>query len=49
MPATIGGTLDHPSVSLDVAAATQRAIENELKRRASSWLDGLFKKKKGGG
>jgi len=49
VPATIGGTLDHPSVSLDVAAATQRAIENELKRRASSWLDGLFKKKKGGG
>lgn len=49
LPATIGGTLEHPTVSLDIAAATGRAVENELKRRASSWLEGLLKKKKGGG
>jgi hypothetical protein len=49
LPATIGGTLEHPAVSIDIAAATSRAVENELKRRASSWLEGLMKKKKGGG
>jgi hypothetical protein len=49
LPATIGGTLDRPAISLDLASATRRAVENELKRRASSWLEGLFKKKKGGG
>jgi hypothetical protein len=45
VPATIGGTLSHPSVSVDVAAAAQRAVGNELKRRAKSFLEGLFKKK----
>jgi AsmA-like protein len=49
VPATIAGTLERPQVSLDVAAATQRAVEGELKRRATGWLDGLLKKKKGGG
>jgi hypothetical protein len=34
---------------IDVAAATRRALGNELKRRASDFLGGLFKKKKGGG
>ena len=49
VPATIGGSLDAPRVSLDVAAATRRALGNELQRRASSFFQGLFKKKKGGG
>jgi uncharacterized protein involved in outer membrane biogenesis len=46
VPANIGGTLQQPSVSLDVAAAMQRAFQNELQRRASDFLGGLFKKKK---
>jgi hypothetical protein len=49
VPATISGSLNAPGVSLDVAAATRRAFSNELQRRANSFLDGLFKKKKGGG
>ena len=49
VPATIGGTLTHPTVSVDVAAAGTRAIQNELKRKAGSLLNGLFKKKGGGG
>jgi len=46
VPANIGGTLQQPSVSLDVAAAMQRALQNELQRRANDFLGGLFKKKK---
>lgn len=49
VPATVSGRLDAPSVSIDVAAAAQRALGNELKRRAGDFLSGLFKKKKGGG
>ena len=49
VPATISGTLDNPKVFIDVAAATRRALGNELKRRAKDFLGGLFKKKKGGG
>jgi hypothetical protein len=49
VPTTISGSLDAPSVSIDVAAATRRALGNELKRRATDFLGGLFKKKKGGG
>ena len=45
VPAAIGGTLSRPSVSIDVAAAARRAVGNELKRRATSFLEGLFKKK----
>lgn len=45
VPATLGGTLERPSVSLDIAAATRRALGNELKRRTKSFLEGLFKKK----
>ena len=40
------GTLPQPSVSLDVASAMQRALQNELQRRANDFLGGLFKKKK---
>ena len=36
VPATISGTLQQPSVALDVVAATRRALENELERRARS-------------
>ena len=49
VPATVGGTLAKPTVFIDVAAATRRALGNELKRRATDFLGGLFKKKKGGG
>ncbi|HTM26989.1 MAG TPA: AsmA-like C-terminal region-containing protein [Vicinamibacterales bacterium] len=46
VPVTIAGTLDRPTVFVDVAAATRRAIGNELQRRASSLLERLVKKKK---
>jgi len=49
VPATITGSLDAPGVSLDIGAATRRALGNELQRRATSLFEGLFKKKKGGG
>jgi hypothetical protein len=49
VPATISGSLNAPGVSLDIAAATRRALGNELQRRATSLFEGLFKKKKGGG
>jgi uncharacterized protein involved in outer membrane biogenesis len=45
VPATIGGTLQQPTVFIDVAAATGRALRNELKRRATTLLEKLFKKK----
>ena len=45
VPATFGGTLQQPSVSLDFAAATRRALGNELQRRARSVLDGLLRRK----
>jgi uncharacterized protein involved in outer membrane biogenesis len=49
VPAHITGTLSYPRISLDLAAAIRRALENELKRRATSWLDELLRRKKGGG
>jgi uncharacterized protein involved in outer membrane biogenesis len=49
LPAHITGTIAQPSITLDLAAATRRALENELKRRAKSLLGDLFRKKKGGG
>lgn len=48
VPAVVTGTLEAPSVSIDVAAATRRALGNELQRRATDFLGGLFKKKGGG-
>jgi hypothetical protein len=48
VPASVGGTLSNPRVSVDVAAAMQRALGNELQRRAKEILGGLFKKKGGG-
>lgn len=49
VPARISGTLANPSISLDLAAAAQRALENELKRRAKDLLNDLFRRRKGGG
>jgi uncharacterized protein involved in outer membrane biogenesis len=49
VPATIRGTLEHPTVFVDVGEATRRALTNEIGRRARDLLGGLFKKKKGGG
>jgi hypothetical protein len=49
VPAAVSGTLEAPAVSIDVAAAARRALGNELQRRATDFLGGLFKKKKGGG
>ena len=48
VPATVSGTLGRPIVMIDVAAAGKRALGNELKRRISDVLGGLFKKKGGG-
>jgi hypothetical protein len=45
LPATISGTLQRPSVSVDIAAATRRALGNELKRRTKSLLEDLFRKR----
>jgi hypothetical protein len=45
VPARIGGTLERPRVSLDLAAAARRAIGNEIQRRTKSFIEGLFKKK----
>lgn len=45
VPATIGGTLQSPRVAPDIAAATRRAVGNELKRRIKGFVDDLFKKK----
>jgi uncharacterized protein involved in outer membrane biogenesis len=47
VPATIGGTMTHPTVFIDPAAAAKRAAEDELKRKAGSLLNGLIKKKGG--
>ena len=45
VPATVSGTLEDPRVSLDVAAATRRALGNELKRRTKSLLDDVFRRR----
>src|SRR4051812_1521870 len=39
LPATIGGTLDSPRISIDAAAAVQRGLRNELERRLGDLLD----------
>lgn len=46
VPATVSGTLQQPAVALDVAAATRRALQNELERRAKSFFDDVFKRRK---
>lgn len=49
VPVTIHGTLDRPTVFVDVGEAVRRALTNEIRRRAHDFIGGLFKKKKGGG
>ncbi|HXW07847.1 MAG TPA: AsmA-like C-terminal region-containing protein [Vicinamibacterales bacterium] len=44
VPARITGTLSEPVVTVDVAAALNRALQNELKRRAQSLFEKLIKK-----
>lgn len=46
VPATVTGTITQPQVFVDIEAATKRAIQNELQRRAKSLFEGLFRKKK---
>jgi len=45
VPTVVGGTIGQPRVSVDVEAAAGRALRNELHRRATTILQGLFKKK----
>ena len=44
VPATAGGTITRPTVFVDPAAAMRRAAENELKRKAGSFLKGIIKR-----
>jgi hypothetical protein len=39
LPAPLTGTMAEPSVSLNVPAALNRALQNEIKRRVKGWLD----------
>ncbi len=48
VPANVAGTIDRPSVSVDVQAAAARAFRNEMQRRATTLFEGLFKKKSKG-
>jgi hypothetical protein len=43
VPATITGTVAAPSVTIDVASAVNRALQNELKRRVKGLLDRIIK------
>jgi uncharacterized protein involved in outer membrane biogenesis len=43
LPARIGGTAAHPSVSIDLADALARAAKNELKKRARSFLERIIR------
>jgi hypothetical protein len=42
LPATIGGTLDTPRVSIDAAAAVRRGLRNEVQRRLKDILGGVL-------
>jgi hypothetical protein len=43
VPATITGTLAAPAVSIDVAAAVNRALQNEAKRKLKGFLDRIIR------
>jgi uncharacterized protein involved in outer membrane biogenesis len=43
LPTLIGGTLDHPRVTIDAKSALQRGIRNEAERRLKGILGGLVK------
>lgn len=42
LPATIGGALDAPRVSIDAAAAVRRGLRNEVQRRLKDILGGVL-------
>lgn len=41
LPAAIGGTLTNPRLTIDVGAAAERGLRNEVERRLKGILDGL--------
>jgi len=41
LPASIGGTLTNPRLTIDVGAAAKRGLRNEVERRMKGILDGL--------
>jgi uncharacterized protein involved in outer membrane biogenesis len=41
LPAAVGGTLGMPRLTIDVAAAAKRGVQNEVERRLKGILDGL--------
>jgi len=41
LPATIGGTLTNPRLTIDVGAAAKRGLQNEVERRLKGLFDGL--------
>ena len=41
LPATIGGTLSNPRLTIDVGAAAKRGLQNEVERRLKGLFDGL--------
>jgi uncharacterized protein involved in outer membrane biogenesis len=43
LPTQVGGSLDHPRVTIDAKAALQRGIRNEVDRRLKGILGGLVK------
>ena len=43
LPARITGTVAAPSVTIDMAAALQRALQNEIKRRMQGLFDKIIK------
>jgi len=43
VPATISGTMAEPRVSINLGAAINRALQNEVKRKLKGWLDRIIK------
>jgi uncharacterized protein involved in outer membrane biogenesis len=41
LPASIGGTLAAPRLTIDAAAAARRGLRNEIERRLKGWLEGF--------
>jgi uncharacterized protein involved in outer membrane biogenesis len=44
MPAVLSGTVAAPKVTIDLADALNRALQNELKRRVGGWLDRVIRR-----
>jgi hypothetical protein len=44
LPAKLGGTAGHPRLTIDAAAAVQRGLKNEIRRRLGGFLDRLNQK-----